>query len=197
MSPEHPGERLVVFVCTANVSRSPYAEFRAREASAGSPVRFLSAGMPGTSGLAMDPAMLAELQRRGVDGSGHRSQPLTATLIEDADLILTVEFRHRMQVLQHWPAAAERVFGFQQFARASPGALIGADLAQERQRAAAVPDSMTWDIADPFGRGRSAARHCAEEIDALLHSILPAVTGAPVRIEAPEPAPRRSYWRRG
>ena len=38
---------------------------------------------------------------------------------------------------------------------------------------------VAWDVADPYRQGRSAARRCADEIDAALASILPALDGIP------------------
>ncbi|MCA0290277.1 MAG: hypothetical protein LCH82_01215 [Actinobacteria bacterium] len=49
--------RGVLFVCTANISRSPYAELVARARYGGRGIRFASAGVPGTVGRSLDPEM--------------------------------------------------------------------------------------------------------------------------------------------
>jgi protein-tyrosine-phosphatase len=36
---------------------------------------------------------------------------------------------------------------------------------------------MTWDVTDPYGRGRAAARRAADEIDEALGVILAATAG--------------------
>ena len=38
---------------------------------------------------------------------------------------------------------------------------------------------MTWDVADPYGRGATAARRAADEIDAALSVIVPALPRVP------------------
>ncbi|WP_205248523.1 hypothetical protein, partial [Escherichia coli] len=63
-----------------------------------------------------------------------------------------------------------RTFGIRQFVdglqRITPtgGALDRVD----RARTAASPNSMMWDIADPYRRGSRAARACALELDGLV-----------------------------
>lgn len=165
----------VLVVCTANIARSPYAEHRLRGLCDGRGALIVSsAGIPGIEGCAMDEALARELDRRGGDGRGHLSRPVTGALLTDADLVLTMEFAHHVRILEQWPWAADRVLGLRQLARAVaahpadaagclPASLI--DLAPR--------DSIAWDVADPHGRGRRAARRCADEIDGLLGQILP------------------------
>jgi protein-tyrosine phosphatase len=44
-------------------------------------------------------------RKRGFDISGHRSQPLTRDLVEEADLVVAMEDRHRRAVLDLAPGA--------------------------------------------------------------------------------------------
>lgn len=169
----------VLFVCTANICRSPYAEHRARQLLAGAPVALASAGLRGVDGHDMDDAMAEQLRRRGGDPDAHSSRALTSDLIEWADLVLTFEFAQRMRLLDTWPAALPKVFGLNQFTDSlgtlSP-AQAGAQLVAQAF-GAAQPDSMTWDIEDPFMRGVTAARECADQIDTALGHLVPALTG--------------------
>ena len=41
----------------------------------------------------------------------------------------------------------------------------------------AKPNSMTWDIADPYRRGEKAARECADQLDDALARVLPLLAG--------------------
>jgi protein-tyrosine-phosphatase len=169
----------VLFVCTANVARSPYAERRARQLLDGRPVAVASAGIPGFPGRPMDPEMAKQLRSRGADPEDHVSRSLTGQLMAEADLVLTFEFSQRMRVFEAWPDQVAKVYGLHQFAdalaRLVPGT-TGPSLIQEAlgtmQR-----DSMTWDVADPHGRGAAAARLCADEIDAALEQITRALIG--------------------
>lgn len=166
----------VLFVCTANIARSPYAERRARTLLAeGSAVRVASAGFPGVPGREMDPAMAHELRARGGDPEGHVSRVLDDAVMAACDLILTSEFRQHIGIVDRWPDQHSRVFGLGQFADAIEGATPADDwrvgLADLEARAGS--DGMTWDVADPHRRGRRAARACARAIDDLLAGILP------------------------
>lgn len=171
-----------LFVCTANVSRSPYAERRLRMllgagGLSGELFAVSSAGIPGTEGRPMDPAMVRELERCGGDGSGHLSRPVSQELLLDADLVLTMEFAQHMRILEAWPWARERVLGLRQCARTieALGPTGSAPITPAELLDAAPRDSMGWDVADPYRRGRRAARRCAEEIDELLTAIVPAL----------------------
>lgn len=181
--PERPQQPLrVLFVCTANISRSPYAERRAAHlAGAGSPdlLRVASAGVPGFPGNAMDPAMLRELETRGGDTHGHLSRSVTGEVLEAADVVLTVELAHRMRISELWPQHAPKVFGLRQLADAlgrRTGEAHGL-AALDSALGVAQPDSLSWDVADPYRRGAKAARACADEIDEALAVIVPGLTG--------------------
>lgn len=198
----------VLFVCTANISRSPYAENRARQVLGDAPVEVASAGVPGYPGRGMDPSMLRLLQERGGDGSGHVSQSVSAELLAASDLVLTFEFAQRMRLFDAYPGEASRMFGLRQFAdslaRLEEPAL-GAGLVRQVGRAA-VPDSMVLDVTDPYRQGRDVARSIADEIDLVLDRMLPVLAGrelprlralvaeAPVgprRVAEGSPGPRR------
>lgn len=159
----------ILFVCTANVSRSPYAQYRMAEVF-GDQLEVGSAGVPGTEGWSMDPAMEAELPFDDVDAHAHGSRVLTAQILAASDLVLTMEFAHHMRILDQWPQFASRVFGLGHFvdglARVSPSGQPAERIAQVR--AAAAPNSMMWDIADPYRRGSRAARACARDLDRLV-----------------------------
>lgn len=182
MRPDEPLR--VLFVCTANISRSPYAERRAAQLVAGAApdvIRLASAGVPGFPGRDMDPAMARELEARGGDPRHHVSRSVSADILGASDVVVTVEFTHRLRITEQWPEHGPKVFGLRQLADAlerapapAPGlAALDAALGVSR------PDSLAWDLIDPYERGAAAARACADEIDAALAVILPGLTGIP------------------
>lgn len=159
----------ILFVCTANVSRSPYAQYRMTQAF-GDQVRVASAGIPGTEGRPMDPAMEAELPFEDAAALAHRSRAVTEQILRDSDLVLTMEFAHHMRIVDAWPELGSRVFGLRQFVdgigRVEPHGQAWDRL--DQVRAVVGPDSMMWDVADPHGRGSRVARACARELDRLV-----------------------------
>ncbi|WP_353953346.1 low molecular weight phosphatase family protein [Knoellia sp. S7-12] len=176
----------VLFVCTANISRSPYAERRAAHFFTGATepnVRFASAGVPGFPGRGMDPQMAAQLSRRGIEPNGHVSRSVSVGILADADVVVTVELAHRLRIAEIWPEHAAKVFGLHQLADAfermppSAGGLEALDAALTVTR----PDSMAWDVVDPYKRGAAAAKACSDEIDGALAVIVPGLAGTSVR----------------
>ena len=103
----------VLFVCTANMCRSPLAEvlFRdlLRQRGQQSGWRVESAGVFAVRG---EPA--TELSRRvaaerHLDLTSHRSKPADADRLGRADLVLVMEPGHREQLLEKHPQSADRV----------------------------------------------------------------------------------------
>jgi sulfate adenylyltransferase len=171
----------VLFVCTANICRSPFMEITARHlAGDDASVVFSSAGTHGFREYAMDSVMAGTLTERGLNADEFLSRPLTSALIEDADLVLTAEASHRAFILDDHAAAFRKVFTLGQVAevlRNSPVDLTGENLlrALGERRGATEP---RLDVRDPYGRGPAAAAEAAEQIDELLRVVVPALAGS-------------------
>lgn len=104
----------VLFVCSANMCRSPMAEvlFKAKLGQEGEADewRVESAGtwaQAGRSATAFAQAVMAE---RGLDLSGHRSQPTSRSLVDGFDLILVMEEAHGRSLRHDFPDLAHRVY---------------------------------------------------------------------------------------
>ena len=176
----------IAMVCFANICRSPYAELRARQL-AGDAARVSSAGVQGFAAHPMDDDMADQLRLRGVDPDEFRSRRLTRAMVEESDLILTMEARQRSYVLDEWPAAMKRTLTLSQFAEGlkhiDPD-LTGREAIQAvfRHRPPADP---ALDVSDPYRQGPVASAATAELIDRLLAEILPRLLG-PAEPAAPE-----------
>ena len=166
----------VLFVCTANICRSPSAEALARDA--GLPDLVLSsAGTHARDGEPINPDMVAVLPPE-LDTSEFRSRRLTSALLEDADLVVTMEAAHRTFVLDDHPGMFRKVFTLGQLAKALEQAPEGLDrdgllarLGTTRRNA-----DPALDVPDPYRRGAEAASGCVARLDELLRTVLPALS---------------------
>ncbi|MGA4670189.1 hypothetical protein ACPCG0_10420 [Propionibacteriaceae bacterium Y1923] len=173
----------VLFVCTANVCRSAYADVVAT--AAGVPgLAFSSAGTHGWADELIDPPMAAELPA-GVDASAHRGKQVTRAMLEQADLVIAMAARHRDFIQEEWPALARKSFVMGHVARelaTLPDGATREQVAQHLwQRRTQHPEDS---VADPYRRGQEAARACATRIDADLGVILERL--ATVRLGGPD-----------
>lgn len=167
----------VLFVCTANICRSPFLELTARRLSGpGSGVEFSSAGTHGFDSHAMDGAMVATLVED--TSSGFASRRLTGAILAEADLVLTAEATHRSFILEEFPQHLRKVFTVGQFAASAEEHpdLAGRELvaAVGARRTAARPEH---DIADPYRRGDEAAATAADTMSRMLGVIVPRLAG--------------------
>ncbi len=159
----------VLFVCTANICRSAYADVVAR--AVGVPgVVFASAGTHGWQGAPLDPPMAA-LVRAG-DPAAHASRRLTRDIAAGADLILAMGQEHRRYILEEFPQLSRRAFLLGQAARHLPQA-AGGEPDAIVDHLWSVRDSRPDDeVPDPYGRGEAAALAAASLIDRHLAGIL-------------------------
>ena len=170
----------VLYVCTANICRSPYMELLSRHRLAeqeGASVTFASAGTHGFVDKQMNRVMAATLEA-GIPHRQFRSRHLDRDMIDSADLVLTAERSHRQFVLEEHPSAFRKVYTLGQFAevvRRSAPTLSGRELIAAASQISGITQ-LKADIPDPFSRGTEAADVCAAQIGELLDVVLPALT---------------------
>ena len=171
----------VLFVCTANICRSPFMELTARhvagELGAAEAIEFRSAGTHGFTDHPMNPEMTVTLEPRGVEGhQDFLSRPLTKAELDWADVVLTAEADHRKFILDDHPALFRKVFTLGQFV----DSLAGQEGLHGRELLAAVGAHRTTassdlDVADPYRRGPEACERAAAHIESLLRAALAAL----------------------
>ncbi len=177
----------ILFVCTANICRSAYAQVRAQQVLP--EFQFASGGLQGFDHEPMDDEMARQLRLRGADPGRFRSRPLDQALVEGADLILTMEARQLRELSRRWPSARGRAFQWgsaaSSLARLPQRARIN-DQVHDLGRLVRRPRRID-DVADPYLQGFSAASMCALRIDRLLETTLTALAGRPVSVVASAP----------
>ncbi|MBW3540704.1 MAG: Sua5/YciO/YrdC/YwlC family protein [Planctomycetes bacterium] len=147
---------VVLFVCTGNTCRSPMAEALFRkllaerlQCSEDDLVErgyiVLSAGLSAASGAPASPEGVDLLRRMGIDLGTHSSQPLTESLLDQADRIYTMTHSHRDSILALRPDVAGRVEPLSQ---------------------------CEADIADPIGGSLEDYRQCLEQIGEYVRALI-------------------------
>ena len=171
----------VLFVCTANICRSPYMELTARHLAGNDPtLEFASAGTHGVTDEPMNQPMVEVLQPGTTGHDDFRSRRLSTAELEWADIVLTAEASHRQFILDDNPALFRKVFTLGQFIEAVADIGSGVHgrelLGQLQQRRG--PATADLDIADPYRRGDKAVRTAADHIDRLLRAAVTALSSA-------------------
>lgn len=142
----------VLFVCTANMARSPMAEALLRDRvmqddqgeDPGEGWRVESAGtwaVPGRSAVANTQLVL---QKRGIDASDHRSRSVTRDLLQQFNLVLVMERGHKEALRAAFPDQAGKVYLLSE--------MVG----------------LVEDIVDPMGGTAVDFEYTAQEIERML-----------------------------
>ncbi|WP_454149524.1 arsenate reductase/protein-tyrosine-phosphatase family protein [Microbacterium lacticum] len=178
----------VLFVCTGNICRSPYLEYRLRDAlrvGGVGDVETTSAGTRAVTGHPIAGELLGRLSGGGIDAGAHRARQLSGTDVDEADLVLTATRAHRREILRLQPRARDRTFTVLQFSRLLAAAgesadrrndvagVVGAALAARGRTAGGDDD----DLEDPWGRSPTTYRRVADRMDAGLAPLIQAFTG--------------------
>lgn len=154
----------IITVCTANICRSPMAAALLQHALAAQPeplrlLKVISAGVAARGGEAASENSVVALKKVGIDLAGHRSQPLTQQMLDEAFAVLCMTESHRAMIQVQAEPVPPNLFLFRQF----------------------VPGEVEKEIGDPYGgplRVYEMARdEMVEAIPALiehLKTLLPA-----------------------
>jgi protein-tyrosine phosphatase len=169
----------LLFVCTANIVRSPIAAAllvaRLRELRVDAVVE--SAGVREADPLIDEGALLA-LDGHGIDLRIHRSRRLDAAMMRPATLILGLEREHVREAVLLDPSVWPRTFTLKEIVRR--GEAVGARQRGEsieewlaRAQADRVQQQLLGtdpidDVKDPYGGAPGDYEEAAEEIDDLV-----------------------------
>lgn len=133
-----PQRGRLVFVCSGNICRSPYAQEVARRHG----IAAVSCGTDTNNGLPADGAALRTAAERGVDLSAHRTTKWEDLVVEKGDVIVAMQLKHALAVLPRARAEAFPVVVFSSL----------------------LPDFTT--VFDPYGKPDERFREVFDLIDA-------------------------------
>ena len=143
----------VLFVCRANICRSPMAEaiFNALVSDMGMLYEARSTGVAALVNEPIAPHAVAVLEEAGVYTNGHRARQVNETMLEEADLVLAMTPRHVAKLSRLSTTSLAKIHTL-------PGYANGA------------PD---WEgVPDPYGHSmstyRASLRQISEYVDLLV-----------------------------
>ena len=143
-------KRMLVFVCTGNICRSPMAEYLLKSRlGPDTDWEVCSVGTHAGYGMRASDSAVETLREKGIDLSLHRSQPVTRELVDAASLIVVMTATHRDSIRAAYPDAAEKVFLLKSFDPINGG-----------------------DIDDPIGSTTDVYRDIGGEIDRALPGLI-------------------------
>jgi protein-tyrosine phosphatase len=198
----------VLFVCTGNICRSPYAEILTRHLLVGrlggraaAAFHVASAGVQAVVGSAMHPMTRAELSAWGLTQAAATEQftarQLRSEMAAEAHLVLGANTRHRSAVIEREPSALATSFSLREFARlaaevdqaelpAEPVARAHELVEQVRKRRGISPPSLPESdrIPDPMGGSQQAHHEAVVLIEDAVTTIVDVVAPPVSRLRA-------------
>ena len=148
----------ILFVCTANISRSFLAEklmkYRMDQLQL-KHISVSSAGVFAIPGSPPDSKMVEYLQDMNIPFDEHESKLLDETTVDWSDIILAMEKNHRDQIIAFWPHEKNKVHLLSQYL---------------------ASDQYEDDVSDPYGSStyfyRVAISHISLAVENIVQKIL-------------------------
>jgi len=138
----------LIFVCTGNICRSPYAHYRAKQIL--NDLEIVSAGLHADSGGPADSIAIQVSKKFGVDLLPHRTTRFSEYEIKPGDLILVKDASHVNYLRRLGPEVTDRTVLLGSFCRNKEFPIM---------------------IADPWGETEASFDFCYRQIEDALEGL--------------------------
>jgi protein-tyrosine phosphatase len=148
--------KTVLFVCTANVCRSPMAEaiFNALAEDKQLHFRARSSGVAALENEPMTPNARAALEEVGIPAGHHRARQVTESMLREADLVLALSPRHTAELQRRYCGLSHKIHTLPRYASGAPG-----------------EDG----VADPYGQTMTAYRASVHQLVGYIDGLVEAL----------------------
>ena len=156
--PRSPGSFL--FICQGNVCRSPYAGRYLRKIAGDRNLRGIcsrSAGLDVRVSAPSPDFAVRVAKTLGVELMDHRSKPVTEDMIENTDVVFTMEHRQAVFMRKYFPDHVRKIFLLPLFDTNPP------TLGEYARR---------YNIPDPYGKSEKEFLECFRRIESSIEGFL-------------------------
>ena len=148
----------ILFICHGNIIRSPMAEALFKQSASSTGLKnfsAMSAGIYAKPGTGADPRSVTVAEEFGVRLNGHRAQPITREIIENADAIFVMDSPNEAGLLGKYPKVYKKLYMLGSFTE-------GGQL-------------RNGEIEDPYNGDHDDIRRCYKIIQSGVHRLVMAL----------------------
>ncbi|WP_298435839.1 hypothetical protein [Geobacter sp.] len=141
----------VIFVCKGNICRSAFAEYYLRRQIPEGALKIESCGLDVDQGIFSPAEAVCIAREFNVDLKLHRSKSFACCDVNNADLILPMEYRQYLRLRAIFPGEKGKIRLLRDFAP--------------------WPERLCCNINDPFGSGENEFRRCFRRLQRALDGL--------------------------